>query len=31
MNVRILRLNTPIPNMKSSELKRDLGDSLYNI
>jgi cytidyltransferase-like protein len=31
MNVRILRLNTPIPNRKSSELKRDLGDSLYNI
>ena len=31
MNVRILRLNTPIPNMKTSELKRDLGDSFYNI
>ena len=31
INVRILRLNTPIPNMKSSELKRDLGDSLYKI
>jgi FAD synthetase len=31
INVRILRLNTPIPNMKSSELKRDLGDSFYNI
>ncbi len=31
MNVSILRLNTPIPNVKSSELKRDLGDSLYNI
>ena len=31
INVRILRLNTPIPNMKSSELKRELGDSLYKI
>jgi FAD synthetase len=31
INVRILRLNTPIPNMKTSELKRDLGDSFYNI
>src|SRR6185503_11007458 len=31
INVRILRLNTPIPNMKSSELKRDLGDLFYQI
>jgi FAD synthetase len=31
INVRITRLNTPIPNMKSSELKRELGDSLYKI
>src|SRR5688500_6157922 len=30
-NVRILSLNAPIPNMKTSELKRDLGDSFYNI
>ena len=31
INVRILRLNTPIPNIKSSELKQKLGDSFYKI
>jgi FAD synthetase len=31
INVRILRLNSPIPNIKSSLLKQSLGDSFYNI
>lgn len=31
INVRILRLNTPIPNIKSSELKQKLGYSFYKI
>ena len=31
INVKILRLNTPIPNIKSSELKQKLGDSFYKI
>jgi FAD synthetase len=31
INVRILRLNSPIPNIKSSTLKQSLGDSFYKI
>lgn len=31
INVRILRLSTPIPNIKSSELKQKLGDSFYKM
>jgi cytidyltransferase-like protein len=31
INVRILRLNSPIPNIKSSSLKQSLGDSFYKI
>lgn len=31
LNIRILRLNTPIPNIKSSDLKQRLGDSFYKI
>jgi cytidyltransferase-like protein len=31
LNIRILRLNTPIPNIKSSDLKQRLGNSFYKI
>ncbi|HET7644283.1 MAG TPA: adenylyltransferase/cytidyltransferase family protein [Nitrososphaeraceae archaeon] len=31
INVRILRMNSPIPNIKSSILKQSLGDSFYKI
>ena len=31
INVRILRMNSPIPNIKSSTLKQSLGDSFYKI
>jgi len=31
INVRILRMNSPIPNIKSSTLKQSLGDSFYRI
>ena len=30
LNVRVVRLNTPLPVTKSSRLKDDLGDSFYN-
>ena len=29
LNVRVIRLNTPIPTTKSSTIKDDLGDSFY--
>src|SRR5919197_2792578 len=29
LNVRVIRLNTPIPGTKSSNIKNELGDSLY--
>lgn len=29
LNVRVIRLNTPIPTTKSSNIKDDLGDSFY--
>jgi FAD synthetase len=31
LNVRVLRLNTPVPGTKSSKIKDELGDSLYGI
>ena len=31
LNVRVIRLNTPMPRTKSSNLKNELGDSLYRI
>jgi glycerol-3-phosphate cytidylyltransferase-like family protein len=30
LNVRVVRLNTPLPVTKSSRIKDDLGDSFYN-
>lgn len=30
LNVRVIRLNTPLPITKSSRIKDDLGDSFYN-
>ena len=30
LNVRVVRLNTPLPVTKSSKIKDDLGDSFYN-
>lgn len=30
LNVRVIRLNTPLPVTKSSKIKNDLGDSFYN-
>src|ERR671919_2150938 len=30
LNVRVVRLNTPLPVTKSSRMKDDLGDSFYN-
>lgn len=30
LNVRVIRLNTPLPITKSSTIKDDLGDSFYN-
>jgi FAD synthetase len=29
LNVRVIRLNTPVPTTKSSTIKDDLGDSFY--
>src|SRR5919197_711659 len=29
LNVRVIRLNTPMPGTKSSNIKNELGDSLY--
>jgi FAD synthetase len=31
LNVRVIRLNTPMPETKSSNIKNELGDSLYRI
>jgi cytidyltransferase-like protein len=31
LNIRVVRLSTPIPGSKSSTLKEDLGDSFYGI
>jgi cytidyltransferase-like protein len=31
LNVRVIRLNTPMPGTKSSNIKTELGDSLYRI
>lgn len=31
LNVRVVRLNTPIPGSKSSQIKIELGDQLYGI
>jgi cytidyltransferase-like protein len=31
LNVRVTRLNTPVPTTKSSNIKNELGDSLYRI
>ncbi|HJT47801.1 MAG TPA: adenylyltransferase/cytidyltransferase family protein [Nitrososphaeraceae archaeon] len=31
LNVRVTRLNTPVPRTKSSNIKNELGDSLYRI
>lgn len=31
LNVRVVRLSTPIPGSKSSKMKKDLGDSFYGI
>jgi glycerol-3-phosphate cytidylyltransferase-like family protein len=33
LNVRVIRLNTPIPGIKSSDIKNELGDgnSFYRI
>src|SRR5215216_2951593 len=31
LNVRVIRLNTPTPRTKSSNIKNELGDSLYRI
>jgi FAD synthetase len=31
LNVRVIRLNTPMPRTKSSDIKNELGDSLYRI
>ncbi|HYY67252.1 MAG TPA: adenylyltransferase/cytidyltransferase family protein [Nitrososphaeraceae archaeon] len=30
LNVKVIRLNTPLPVTKSSKIKDDLGDSFYN-
>ncbi|HYY51089.1 MAG TPA: hypothetical protein VE643_09470, partial [Nitrososphaeraceae archaeon] len=31
LDVRVIRLNTPMPRTKSSNIKNELGDSLYRI
>jgi FAD synthetase len=31
LNVRVIRLNTPVPGTKSSKIKDELGDSFYGI
>ena len=31
LNVMVIRLNTPMPRTKSSDIKNELGDSLYRI
>ena len=31
LNVRVIRLNTPMPRTKSSNIKNELGDSLYRL
>jgi cytidyltransferase-like protein len=31
LNVQVVRLNTPIPRIKSSSLKQELGSSIYDI
>jgi len=31
MNVQVVRLQSPVPDFKSSSIKKDLGQSLYNI
>jgi FAD synthetase len=31
LNVRVVRLNTPLPETKSSKIKDELGDSIYRI
>ncbi len=31
LNVRVIRLSTPIPGSKSSKIKKELGDSIYGI
>jgi cytidyltransferase-like protein len=31
LNIRVVRLNTPIPTSKSSKIKDELGDSIYGI
>ena len=31
LNIQVVRLNTPIPRIKSSSLKQELGSSIYDI
>jgi glycerol-3-phosphate cytidylyltransferase/FAD synthetase len=31
LNVRVIRLNTPVPKIKSSKIKEELGESIYGI
>ena len=31
LNVRVVRLNTPLPETKSSKIKDESGDSIYRI
>jgi cytidyltransferase-like protein len=31
LNVQVIRLSTPIPGLKSSKIKEELGDSIYRI
>ena len=31
LNLQVVRLQSPVPDLKSSSIKKDLGESLYNI
>jgi glycerol-3-phosphate cytidylyltransferase-like family protein len=31
IDARVIRLNTPIPKTKSSEIKKELGDAVYDL
>ena len=31
LEIQILRLNTPVPKIKSSEIKKELGEAFYKI
>jgi FAD synthetase len=31
LNVSVIRLNTPVPKIKSSKIKEELGESIYGI